>query len=128
MAYLEGLKVGVAEREYFSEYKKHKLQVVHRDLATRNILLAEPGKVCKISDFGMSRDVYVDQTYTKVGSGKLPVKWMAPETLFQRRYTTQSDVWSFGVLLWEIMTLGANPYPSVPSIGNPRPPPARRPR
>ena len=116
MAYLEGLKVGVAEREYFSEYKKHKLQVVHRDLATRNILLAEPGKVCKISDFGMSRDVYVDQTYTKVGSGKLPVKWMAPESLQDQVYTSKSDVWSYGVLLWELDTLGSMPYPGVRSV------------
>jgi len=95
MAYLEGLKV------------------VHRDLATRNILLAEPGKVCKISDFGMSRDVYVDQTYTKVGSGKLPVKWMAPESLQDQVYTSKSDVWSYGVLLWELDTLGSMPYPGV---------------
>ena len=85
-------------------------------MATRNILLAEPGKVCKISDFGMSRDVYVDQTYTKVGSGKLPVKWMAPESLQDQVYTSKSDVWSYGVLLWELDTLGSMPYPGVRSV------------
>ena len=57
-----------------------KCQVVHRDMATRNILVAE-GRVCKISDFGMSRDVYTDLAYTKTGSGKVPIKWMAPECL-----------------------------------------------
>ena len=57
-----------------------KCQVVHRDLATRNILVGE-GRVCKISDFGMSRDVYTDLAYTKTGSGKVPIKWMAPECL-----------------------------------------------
>ena len=56
------------------------LKVVHRDLAARNVLLARGG-VCKISDFGLSRDVYADQTYTKLGGGKVPVKWMAPECL-----------------------------------------------
>ena len=55
-------------------------QVVHRDLATRNVLVAE-GRVCKISDFGLSRDVYTDLAYTKTGEGKVPVKWMAPECL-----------------------------------------------
>uniref|UniRef100_A0A0K2V482 receptor protein-tyrosine kinase n=1 Tax=Lepeophtheirus salmonis TaxID=72036 RepID=A0A0K2V482_LEPSM len=88
---------------------------IHRDLAARNVLVAKDYTI-KIADFGLARDVHADEYYKKRGEGILPVKWMAPEALFQRHYTTRSDVWSFGILLWEIMTFGARPYPSVPSI------------
>ena len=73
-------KYGSLSKTSFIQLWLVQCQVVHRDLATRNILVAE-GRVCKISDFGMSRDVYTDLAYTKTGSGKVPIKWMAPECL-----------------------------------------------
>uniref|UniRef100_A0A8C8SPX8 receptor protein-tyrosine kinase n=1 Tax=Pelusios castaneus TaxID=367368 RepID=A0A8C8SPX8_9SAUR len=85
---------------------------IHRDLAARNVLVTR-GKVVKICDFGLARDIMNDSNYVIRGNARLPVKWMAPESLFDRTYTIKSDVWSYGILLWEIFSLGVNPYPGI---------------
>ncbi|KAI8509471.1 Endothelial cell-specific molecule 1 [Branchiostoma belcheri] len=89
-----------------------RLKIVHRDIAARNIVISDR-KVAKIADFGLSRDVYTSSAYerTNQGGGEelLPLKWMAVESLRDGVYTCESDVWSYGVLLWEIASFGEEP-------------------
>lgn len=82
---------------------------VHRDLACRNCLVGA-GLTVKIADFGMSRDVYTCDYYKIGGSRLLPVRWMSPESVMYGRFTLESDVWSYGVVLWEIYSFGKQPY------------------
>ncbi|CAJ1073548.1 LOW QUALITY PROTEIN: leukocyte tyrosine kinase receptor [Xyrichtys novacula] len=86
---------------------------IHRDIAARNCLLTCPGpdRVAKIGDFGMARDIYRASYYRKGGRAMLPVKWMPPEAFMEGIFTCKTDTWSFGVLLWEIFSLGYMPYP-----------------
>lgn len=82
---------------------------VHRDLAARNCMVSEDLTV-KIGDFGMTRDIYETDYYRKGTKGLLPVRWMAPESLKDGVFTSNSDVWSYGVVLWEMATLAHQPY------------------
>ena len=84
-------------------------KVVHRDLAARNVLISEEG-VAKVSDFGLARE----ESFSQEG-GKLPIKWTAPEALKLGKFSNKSDMWSFGILLWEVYSFGRVTYPRVVS-------------
>ncbi len=93
------------------------LGIVHRDLASRNILLKEDLDddqrrrfVAKVSDFGLSRVVTPQEGYYRSESGLMPIQWSAPEALRHKRFSTKTGIWSYGVLLWEIFSGGAEPY------------------
>ncbi|KAL7072976.1 hypothetical protein ACQ4LE_007823 [Meloidogyne hapla] len=86
---------------------------VHRDLAARNCLISSktsPQRITKIADFGLARSLFVDDYYRVHGQDMLPLRWLSPEVITQGLFTSKSDVWAFGVLLWEIITLGEQPY------------------
>ncbi|KAK9527386.1 hypothetical protein VZT92_013953 [Zoarces viviparus] len=88
--------------------------LVHRDLAARNVLVKTPNHV-KITDFGLAKLLAADEKEYHADGGKVPIKWMALESILQWTYTHQSDVWSFGVTAWELMTFGSKPYDGIPA-------------
>ncbi|XP_060536521.1 focal adhesion kinase 1-like isoform X6 [Cylas formicarius] len=92
----------------YLESKKY----VHRDIAARNVLVSSD-RCVKLADFGLSRWMGEDQSYYKASKGKLPIKWMSPESINFRRFTTASDVWMFSVCMWEILMLGVKPFQGV---------------
>ncbi|XP_064186032.1 ephrin type-B receptor 3-like isoform X6 [Anguilla rostrata] len=101
---LRGIAAGM---KYLSD-----MNYVHRDLAARNILV-NSNLVCKVSDFGLSRfleDDPNDPTYTSSLGGKIPIRWTAPEAIAYRKFTSASDVWSYGIVMWEVMSYGERPY------------------
>ncbi|XP_062892199.1 tyrosine-protein kinase Mer-like [Mobula hypostoma] len=85
---------------------------LHRDLAARNCMLCGSMRVC-VADFGLSKKIYASNYYRQTAISKMPVKWMAMESMAEMIFTTKSDVWAFGVTMWEIATQGMTPYPGV---------------
>lgn len=93
------------------------LDYIHRDLAARNCLVSSRKRgerVVKLADFGLARDIYKDSYYKKLNDSAMPLKWMAPECLIEQKFTKKSDVWSFGVVMWEVMSYcQEKPYSGV---------------
>ncbi|XP_036423945.1 receptor tyrosine-protein kinase erbB-4-like [Colossoma macropomum] len=89
-------------------------RLVHRDLAARNVLVKSPNHI-KITDFGLARLLDGDEKEYNADGGKMPIKWMALECIHYRKFTHQSDVWSYGVTIWELMTFGGKPYDGIPT-------------
>uniref|UniRef100_A0AAV2LF30 Protein kinase domain-containing protein n=1 Tax=Knipowitschia caucasica TaxID=637954 RepID=A0AAV2LF30_KNICA len=87
-------------------------RLVHRDLAARNVLVKSPNHI-KITDFGLARLLDADEKEYNADAGKMPIKWMALECIHYRKFTHQSDVWSYGVTIWELMTFGGKPYDGI---------------
>ncbi|KAG2461754.1 SRMS kinase, partial [Polypterus senegalus] len=100
----------VAEGMAYLEDRK----IVHRDLAARNILVGDE-LICKVADFGLAR-IIKDDIYSVSGTTKIPMKWTAPEAILFQKYSIKSDIWSFGILLYEIVTYGEMPYEGVHTI------------
>uniref|UniRef100_A0A8C7GPU9 Receptor protein-tyrosine kinase n=1 Tax=Oncorhynchus kisutch TaxID=8019 RepID=A0A8C7GPU9_ONCKI len=89
-------------------------RLVHRDLAARNVLVKSPNHI-KITDFGLARLLDINEKEYNADGGKMPIKWMALECIHYRKFTHQSDVWSYGVTIWELMMFGGKPYDGIPT-------------
>lgn len=100
--------------EYLEEHR-----MVHRDLALRNVLLQRKTHAL-ISDFGLAKLLEVDQSEYQSGGGRLPIKWLAPECFRKRKFTHKSDVWAFGVTIWELVTFGERPYKQIETLEVPK--------
>jgi serine/threonine protein kinase len=90
----------------------HENHCIHRDLAARNILVGE-NLICKVADFGLAREISSQDIYLDFTGTQIPIKWTSPEAVMFNKFSMKSDVWSFGILLWEIITYGYTPYPGM---------------